>query len=761
MLKMMLGLLVFMAGPALAQNSSRIVSGIVIDEKNAVVANVLVTLNAGNSRQSIRTDRQGRFSFPAPAQQQVTLEISGTFIENASHTIPPEELGQELTLRVHYLLPKHHESIVITATDTDPAIEHRNAAIYKETLFSRDDQIFDTLAAGINAGQHEGGGKSIEVRRFGFNLDHGGLSGGLKVLVDDIQQNQSTQGHGQGYLGQLKSLTPELIEDVEIVNGPFSAQYGDFSGLGVVHIRLKERLRDRFTARLQRGSFDAYRTFLGYSPRWQTTDSFVAYEGAHTNGPFDRPLHYTRHNLAGNLTQHIGQHQSIGFKLNLGRNHFDSSGQIPLDQVQSGLLDRFGVLDPADGGHNRNGTLAVYYKRDFTNGDIFKIDGFLSRSLFDLWSNFTFYLNDRANGDEIQQHDSRLQEGLNVQHLHPWKLGRCSSLLVVGANFHDNQIYVGLFPTKDRKVLTSAVLPQTAADARVSSGAGYIQQAVELVPQKLRVELGMRMDYFRFEVADRLLSGSGNAAQVRWQPKANVSYAPSLRVPLTLHFSYGRGISSQDARGVAKNPEAPKLATTDFYQFGTSYQWRRVSLSADMFLIDRSHEQVYIPDDGSLEFKGPSRSYGWEAKSSVQLTKHLSLSTGMTQVANAFYRGTFPRVYVDSAPHTVGNAGITLAGWHGVFGSLRYRHISAYRLDGLDPSIRASGLDVIDLSSTIPLHRGLELNFGIENLSNKKYWETQNYFESRLIPAGPAVSRIHGTPGYPIGITVGLTWRRE
>ena len=77
----------------------------------------------------------------------------------------------------------------------------------------------ETLNAGINAGQHEGGGKSLEIRRFGFNLDHGGVNGGLKVLVDDIQQNQGTQAHGQGYLGALKPLTPELIQDVNILNG--------------------------------------------------------------------------------------------------------------------------------------------------------------------------------------------------------------------------------------------------------------------------------------------------------------------------------------------------------------------------------------------------------------------------------------------------------------------------------------------------------------------------------------------------------------
>src|SRR5205823_1399824 len=91
------------------------------------------------------------------------------------------------------------------------------------------------------------GGKSLEIRRFGFNLDHGGVSGGLKVLVDDVQQNQATQGHGQGYLGSLKSLMPELVEEVNLINGPFSAEYGDFSGLGVVHIRTRETMPDVWT----------------------------------------------------------------------------------------------------------------------------------------------------------------------------------------------------------------------------------------------------------------------------------------------------------------------------------------------------------------------------------------------------------------------------------------------------------------------------------------------------------------------------------
>src|SRR4029453_6775493 len=164
-------------------------------------------------------------------------------------------------------------SMVIQASALDPGIERRNNEIYKSTLFSRDDQVFNTLDAGINAGQHEGGGKSLEIRRFGFNLDHGGVNGGLKVMVDDVQQNQGTQGHGQGYLGALKTLSPELIQDVTITNGPFSAEYGDFSGLGVVHIHQRESLPDQFTVRLQGGNFNSGRGFVGFSPEARSVDA--------------------------------------------------------------------------------------------------------------------------------------------------------------------------------------------------------------------------------------------------------------------------------------------------------------------------------------------------------------------------------------------------------------------------------------------------------------------------------------------------------
>ena len=646
------------------------------------------------------------------------------------------------------------EKINITASTMEPAIEQREVQGLTRLAFTRDDQVFQMLNAGINAGQHEGGGKSLEIRRFGFNMDHGGVNGGLKVLVDNVQQNQGTQGHGQGYLGSLKSISPELIQDMTIVNGPFSAEYGDFSGLGVVHIKQREGLPQRYTARLQGGNFDTGRGFLAFSPDVNKQDAYAAYEGSYSNGPFINPLGYRRDNINGNYTRTIRPDEKFGIRLIGGRNNFTSSGQIPLDLVSSGQLNRFGDLDPTQGGRVKLGTLSAYYSKGYRNGGTFKLDGFVSRSLFDLFSNFTYYAANPISGDAIQQHDSRLQEGVNGQYTRVHRVLGLQSNLTAGGNFHDNQINVGLYP-RDGRVPTGIT---TRANAHVTNGAGYFQETLSMFGGHVLVGGGLRYDSFRYGLTDRVNPAqSGIQYAGRWQGKATLAYTPWHDVPVTFHANYGRGINSVDARAAIYRPDQPRLGATDFFQAGVSSNTGRLSLSADAFLIDRSNEQVYIPDDGTFELQGSSRAYGFEAKSSYNLTSRISLTGGITKVGNAFFKGT--RLYVTNAPHFVANAALTMAPWNGWSGSLRMRAINHYRLDGEDPSILAAGHTVFDFSVVKQLRRGVEWNLSLDNLANRNYYETQNYGESAVSPGAPILYRIHGTPGYPLTVVAGITFR--
>jgi outer membrane receptor for monomeric catechols len=440
--------------------------------------------------------------------------------------------------------------------------------------------------------------------------------------------------------------------------------------------------------------------------------------------------------------------------VNGGRNTFTSSGQLPLDEIEAGRLDRYGFIDPTQGGRVWSGTAAGYLHHDLGNGAWLKADAFLGRSLFDLFSNFTYFLNDAGNGDGIQQHDSRLQQGANLQYVRPNRLAGLPGLLTIGGNFHANQINVGLFPRIGRNLTGST----THANAHVTNGAGYAQESVSLVKGKLQLMGGLRYDEFRFDVRDRLnpaASGAENSG--RWQPKAAVAFTPSASLPLTFHANYGRGISTADARVVVQRPESTRIATTDFYQVGTSHRLGRMSASTDLFLIDRSNELVYAADDGTFEFQGRSRAYGFESKVSFDVTRRIAVNAGVTKVGNVFYR-EMPRVYVTNAPRFVANAGIIVSAWKGWSGSLRMRAVNHYRLDGSDPSIRAAGHTLWDFGIARQLRRGVDFNVTVDNLTNRDYYETQNYYESRLPEQSPKL-RIHATPGYPLTAMVGLTVR--
>jgi hypothetical protein len=764
--------LVLLALRGAGAQTVREVSGAVVDERAGTVPGVVVSAEWKDGRASSTTDGKGNFVLRVP-EVPFMLVVSGKYVAANQRMVAAGAVAEGIELHIRYAIATLEQTLVITATAADPAIDRRNDTVYKNTLFMRDDQLFETLDGGINAGQHEGGGKSIEVRRYGFNLDHGGANGGLKVLVDDVPQNQSTQGHGQGYLGSLKSLSPELVEDVDIINGPFRAEYGDFSALGVVHIRQKDRLENVWTLRAQGGSFGGYRTFAAWSPRSKTADSFVAWEHAYTDGPFVLPLHYVRDNVAGNYTRELGSGRSVGVKFSAGRNDFDSSGQIPLDLVYAGTLNRFGSMDPSDGGRVRNGTAGLYYKQNRGANDTLRADGFVNRSLFDLFSDFTFFKSDPVNGDGLQQHDSRSQEGGSAQYAHASRVRGIEVLSTAGGNLSDSWINVDRFHAKDRKTIAGVSgIPQDEANVHITNPAVYAQQEWEL--PHLHADAGLRVDAFRFRLDDRTTQTRDMSWATGVEPKVNLVYTPWKAAVLALHFNFGRAVTSEDARGIATAPDAPRVAATNFYMLGTSHRLQRFAASADVFLIDRAHEDVYDADSGTMEYQGPSRSYGWEVKTSAQLAAHVSWNAGLTQVSNAFFLGTAPRTYVDSAPHTVANASLTLNGWHGVYSSLRWRHVGHYLAVNPDdtavpPALPytnsaqavASGLDVVDFAATKKLRWWLEGNFAIDNLNNKSYYETQNYFDSRLTPTAETEARLHGTPGYPVGFTAGLTWRFE
>src|SRR5262249_24343411 len=168
------------------------IRGKVNDPQGLAMPNARIMLAGaeGLGTQETETDQEGVFIFRVSKPGQYTITARDGAFKPIAKTV---DVAKPTTIFVEMQFGQVvsvHDSVVIVSSAEESAIDLRNGEIYQKTLFERDDQLLESLGAGINAGQHEGGGKSLEIRRFGFNLDHGGVNGGLKVVVNDLPQNQ-------------------------------------------------------------------------------------------------------------------------------------------------------------------------------------------------------------------------------------------------------------------------------------------------------------------------------------------------------------------------------------------------------------------------------------------------------------------------------------------------------------------------------------------------------------------------------------------
>ncbi len=743
----------------LAQSlTETLVSGSVLDTQNKPVPNAIVKVvdGLGRVKQTGAANSEGRFNLKIVGSGTLALVAETVGFEPVTTGLL-EMKGGSMTVDVKFgSLSKAELTLTVNERVIEPSVDQRDAAIFNKTLFTRDDQIFQTLGAGLNFGQHAGGGKSLEVRRFGYNLDHGGTGGGLRMNMDDLIVNQVSGGHAHGYLGALKGLSPELVENVNLINGPFNAAYGEFSGLGVVNIKTREEMPNQLTGRVQFGQFNTRRVFTAYSPTLKNTRMLFANEYSYSDGPYEQPLKYTRDNFTATLFHTVRPGENFGFRLLGAYNNFYSAGQLPLDQIEEGKLGLFGFIDPTDGGISKSGTVTGYYSKERANGERFNVSGMVNRVLFDLFSNFTFFLNNPEDGDGFGQHDSRLQQALNASYNKPHQVLGGLGNFTGGFNYLGNQLNLGLY-NRIGRVPTDQV---TSADVKIDNPGYFIQENLSLAKGKIQLGGGLRYDDYSFRATSRLdITDKVNSRGGLWQPKASFAYTPWLNKPLTFHANYGRAVTSTGARAFLVDRNSPIVASTDFYSVGTSHNKGRFSVATNLFLIKRSNEMVYVADDGSNELVGPSRGYGFEVKTSTQLTRFLSINASITKVGNSYYVGTQPRVYVDRAPRFVGYTGITLSEWHGWSGSIRFRAINRFYVNGEGEfPRRAPGHSVTDFSMSRRLTRDIDFNLSIDNVFDRTYFETVDSYTSALKGQDP-MERFHVTPGYPITFVGGISIR--
>src|SRR5713226_1405310 len=265
------------------------------------------------------------------------------------------------------------------------------------------------LTPGLLIAQHAGGGKAEQIFLRGFDADHGT---DVAISVDGVPVNMVSHAHGQGY-GDLHWLIPEVVEDVDVHKGPYEARDGDLATAGAVALRTRDRL-SQAEVRTRGGGFRTGHA-LALVPLGGDAahaGGYLALAGHYTNGPFDNPQHYRRYNLFGKWTAPVGSSAEFVATGSGYDARWNASGQIPERAVAEGLITRFGSIDPSEGGNTHRYEATVGLRSAGTGPTSWEVQAYAIRYGLQLYSDFTFFLNDSVNGDGIEQNDQRSVVGL-------------------------------------------------------------------------------------------------------------------------------------------------------------------------------------------------------------------------------------------------------------------------------------------------------------------------------------------------------------
>src|SRR5437763_6070707 len=218
------------------------------------------------------------------------------------------------------------------------------------------------LVPGLVITQHSGAGKANQYFLRGFNLDHGT---DFLTTLDGMPLNLRTHAHGQGYT-DLNFLIPELIQRLDYFKGPYFASKGDFASAGGADIQYAESLPHNLLE-ITGGSFLYGRALFAGSPELGGGKLLYGLELFHEDGPWDHPDDDRRVNGVLRYTRPIGDGEwgvtAMGYY-----GLWNSTDQIPRRAVESGLIDRFGAIDPTTGGSSHRFSLSADYQQGVAGG---------------------------------------------------------------------------------------------------------------------------------------------------------------------------------------------------------------------------------------------------------------------------------------------------------------------------------------------------------------------------------------------------------
>ncbi|CAH0139802.1 hypothetical protein SRABI118_00255 [Massilia sp. Bi118] len=575
-------------------------------------------------------------------------------------------------------------------------------------------------APGLIASQHSGEGKANQFYLRGFNLDHGT---DLATYVDDMPVNQRSHAHGQGWT-DLNFLIPELTARLDYRKGPYSAREGDFASAGSASITYANRLV-RDVATLSVGQNGYARTALAASKDALGGALTYALELLHNDGPFTRPDDYQKVN---GVLRYSRGYANNGWSVTAMAYHgrWNSTDQIPERAVDDGRIGRFGLVDDTDGGEARRYSLSGVW-RQTTADSATKLNAYIIRNQLDLWSNFTYFMDDPVHGDQFAQPDRRVTGGVNAQHTwHAHRGDTVTSDLSVGLQAQNDNIFNGLLHTQARQLLSITRQDHVVETSR----AAWIESATRW-GDSFRSIVGLRADGYRFRVQNSLTSASASAIDTLLSPSLNLVFGPWKSSEL--YLNYGQGFHSNDARGAVTSVEP--LVRSRGMEIGLRTEAiPRNQTALSLYRLDFDSELTYVGDAGNTEAGSPSRRIGIEFSNYYKPVKWLSIDFDAAFAHARSREVEAGQAHIPGAVEGVGQLAITASqlGKNGAWeGALRLRYFGPRPLVE-DNSVRSHASTTLNGRIGYRIAKDLRLELEGFNLANKRVSSIDYYYASQL-----------------------------
>ena len=712
--------------------SAQALQGTVVDRSGKPISDALIHIGENHCH----SDVSGKFVLKNCVAGD-TLFISLLGYKTLKRTLEPSDFEKEVVFRME-------EAIFdLSQVTVSGAVKNVNvvAAIDLQTDPVTSSQEILRRVPGILIGQHAGGGKAEQIFLRGFDIDHGTDIG---ISVDGMPVNMVSHAHGQGY-ADLHFLIPETIETIDFGKGPYYADQGNFNTAGYVNFKTKDKL-DTSSFGMEYGQFNTFRTFglFDLLEREENQHAYVATEYIMTDGPVESPQNFNRLNLMGKYSLQLNGGEQFSVLISRMQSKWDASGQIPQRLVDDGTISRFGSVDDTEGGNTSRTNIALNHTKVIDEKTFMKTSAFYSNYDFELFSNFTFFLEDPVNGDQIQQKENRNIYGLNTTLFQNFTAGEMDIELSYGFGLrYDDVNGDQLSHTRNRKEILERL---SLGDVDETNFNGFINAEFDF--GKWLINPGLRVDVLNFDYANQLSTTYDNRSVSKGilLPKLNVIYNPEAN--LQLYIKSGMGFHSNDTRVVVDRNGKEILPAA--YGVDVGFIWKpvpRLWLNAAAWYLFLQQEFVYVGDAGIIEPSGKTKRQGLDFGLRYQLTDYLFFDTDLTYTHARAINEKEGSDYIPLAVDLMAAGGLAFKHPSGFSAGLRYRYIKD-RPANEDNSIVAPGYFIADANISYRI-KNITLGLAIENLFDEDWNEAQFATESRLLDEVNPVEEIHFTPGVP------------